>query len=56
MAKFPAAEQAHKFAKDVLAGKIPACRYVKLACQRHMDDLDASKRDAFPYWFDAKEA
>lgn len=56
MAKFPTAEQAHKFAKDVLAGKIPACRYVKLACQRHMDDLDASKRDAFPYWFDAKEA
>lgn len=56
MAKFPATEQAHKFAKDVIAGKIPACRYVKLACQRHLDDLLASKRDDFPYWFDAKEA
>lgn len=56
MAKFPAVEQAHKFAKDVLAGKVPACRYVRLACQRHMDDLAASDRDDFAYYFDAKEA
>ncbi len=56
MAKFPAVEQAHKFAKDVLAGKVPACRYVRLACQRHMDDLAASDRGDFAYYFDAKEA
>ena len=56
MAKFPAVEQAHKFAKDVIAGKIPACRYVRLACQRHMHDLAASEQAAYPYYFDAKEA
>lgn len=56
MAKFPSVEQAHKFAKDVAAGRFPACRYVKLACRRHLDDLEASERDDFPYYFDAKEA
>lgn len=56
MAKFPAVEQAHRFANDVLAGKVPACRYVRLACQRHMHDLAASEQAAYPYYFDAKEA
>ncbi|AHG63178.1 terminase large subunit [Advenella mimigardefordensis] len=56
MAKHPAVEQAHKFARDVLAGKIPACRYVALACQRHFDDLDKSKDPEYLYWFDEKEA
>jgi phage terminase large subunit-like protein len=56
MAKFPAVEQALKFAKGVVAGKIPACRYVVLACQRHIDDLAKSKEKGYPYWFDPKEA
>ncbi|HEA66027.1 MAG TPA: hypothetical protein ENI07_04290 [Desulfobacterales bacterium] len=28
-----------KYAEDVLSDKIVACRFVKLACQRHLDDL-----------------
>ena len=45
-----------KYAKEVLAGNIPSCKLVKLACQRHMDDLKKSKTKAFPYKFDVKEA
>lgn len=30
----------HKYIDDVLYGVIPACKYLKLACQRHLDDLE----------------
>ena len=30
---------AKKYQKDVLSGKIPACKWVKAACQRQVDDL-----------------
>lgn len=56
MSKYPAVDAALKFAKDVIKGKIPACRYVVLACQRHLDDLDRAKDSDFPYKFDPKEA
>lgn len=42
-----------KYAQDVVAGKIPACRWVKLACQRQLDDL---KRNDWPYRFDRERA
>jgi phage terminase large subunit-like protein len=29
-----------QYARDVLAGDIPACKWVKLACQRQLNDLD----------------
>lgn len=48
---YPACEQALKFAHDVIRGKIPACRYVILACQRHLDDLESSRRADYPYRF-----
>jgi phage terminase large subunit-like protein len=48
--------QANKYANDIIKGKIPACRYVKLACQRHLTDIDKSKNDKYPYYFDEKEA
>lgn len=41
-----------KWAKDVLSGKIPACRYVKLACQRHFDDLEKAKDKDYPFKFE----
>ncbi|KQP43922.1 terminase large subunit [Pseudorhodoferax sp. Leaf274] len=56
MAKAGAGREAVEFAKAIIAGKIPACRYVKLACQRHLDDLEAAKDPAYPYYFDEKEA
>lgn len=42
-----------KFARDVVRGKVPACRYVQLACQRHLDDLERSRDKSWPYRFDA---
>ena len=55
-AKFPRVAAATQFARDAVRGKIPCCRYIKLACQRHLDDLVNSKKRAFPYKFDANKA
>ncbi len=30
---------AKQYIEDVLSGKLPACKWVKAACQRHLDDL-----------------
>jgi len=48
--------QAAQWARLVVRGKVPACRYVQLACQRHLDDLDRSKGKDFPYRFDPAAA
>lgn len=45
-----------EYAQGVVKGKIVACKWVKLACKRHLDDLKASKRKAYPYYFDAAAA
>ncbi len=44
-----------QWAKDVVARKIVACKPVRLACKRHLDDLKRSKKDkawncAFDAW------
>lgn len=54
--QYPRVARALKFAKDVVKGKVPACRYVVLACQRHLDDLAASKAASYAYRFNAAEA
>ena len=36
-----------QYALDVVSGKITAGEYVRLACQRHLDDIEKSK--AAPY-------
>ena len=33
------ADKAHQYCRDVVAGKIPASRWIKCACRRHLDDL-----------------
>lgn len=43
---------AKQYIEDVLSGKIVACKYVKLAVKRHVDDLRKSKRASYPYEFD----
>jgi phage terminase large subunit-like protein len=45
---------ADKYAEDVLSGKILACRWVKLACQRHLDDLEHGHERGL--WFDYEMA
>ena len=47
---------ANKYAKDILNGKIPACRWVKLACERHLNDLKRAESNDFGYYFDEKDA
>lgn len=42
----------HQYARDVVAGKIPACIYVRQACARHLDDLEK----LWEYRFDSAKA
>ena len=52
----PLVNKANKYARDIVSGKIPACRYVRLACQRHLDDLVKSKEKGFKYKFNRTAA
>lgn len=45
-----------QYAADVLAGKIVAGKLVKLACKRHLKDIERSKSDEFRYYFDEAAA
>lgn len=47
---------AAQYCKDVLSEKVPACEYVKKACQRQVNDLKKEKTKAFPYRFNVKKA
>lgn len=44
------------YAKKVVSGEILAGVYTRLACQRHLNDLERSKSDDYPYYFDPLEA
>lgn len=48
----PHVTRANKYARDVVAGKIPAGKYVRSACQRHLDDLKRAEKKVYPYRFD----
>lgn len=52
------AERANQYAGDVVAGKVLACRYVRLACERQLRDLERSTkaRSRFAYVFDERRA
>lgn len=56
MASYPNVNDLNRYARDVVSGKILACRYVKLSCQRHLDDLEKSKDPQWPYRFDRDKA
>lgn len=51
--KTPHVVRALKYARDVVAGKVVACKWVKLACQRHLDDAKRALRRDYPFRFDA---
>ena len=40
----------------MISGKVLACKWIKLACQRHLDDKEAAKAADFPYLFDPAKA
>ncbi len=42
--------EAHEYAREVIAGLIPACKWVKAACLRQLDDLERWRSDeAWPF-------
>lgn len=50
-------KKANKYAQSVVNGDVLACKWVRLAAKRHLDDLQKSKDSKeFPYYFDPKSA
>ncbi|CDM89673.1 protein of unknown function [Xenorhabdus bovienii] len=47
---------ANQYARDVVRGKIEVGRYVREACQRHLDNLNQEKATSFKYRFDKDRA
>lgn len=47
---------ARRYAEDVLGDRIPAGKLTKLACARHLRDLERQRSEGFPFYFDAAEA
>ena len=45
-------EAAGAYTRMVLAGEIPACKWVKLAVQRQADDLQSEASEDWPWVFD----
>jgi phage terminase large subunit-like protein len=45
------ADIATQYARDVVEGRIAACKWHKLACQRHLNDLERSEAGEWPYLF-----
>ena len=47
---------AEKYISDVKSGKVVACKWVKLAVDRHVNDLKRIGKKGFPYHFEAEYA
>ena len=47
---------AHQYARDVVSGKVLACKWIRLAGKRSLDDLAQERDVKFPYRFDSKKA
>lgn len=56
MSQQPHVAAAEGYVADVLSGAVPACKWVRLACERHRRDLESAKRKDWPYRFDAAKA
>lgn len=51
-ADFPHVLTAERYVKEVISGRIAACKWVKLACERHKRDIASSISSSFPFRFD----
>lgn len=54
--KYPHINAANRYARAVVREQIPACHWVRAACQRHLDDLDRAKKKGWPFRFDKDAA
>jgi phage terminase large subunit-like protein len=52
----PHVDAANRYAADVVKGRIPACKWTRKACERHLRDLDRQGKRGFPYRFSAERA
>ena len=55
-AKGPHVATLDGYVRDVLSGKIPACKWIRLACERHLADLKRARAKDWPYKFNAELA
>lgn len=53
---YPHVEKALQYAEDVVAGRILAGKWVRLACERHLRDLARQDDQDWPYWYDPRAA
>lgn len=55
--RYPYTNAANKYAREIAAGRRPACQWVVLACQRHLDDLKKEREGKrFAFRFNKDEA
>ena len=52
----PIVDPTTRYALDVRSGAIVACRAVRMACERHLKDLERQRTPEFPYYFDVAGA
>lgn len=52
----PSLELVNDYAEAVTRGDVVVGELVRLACQRHLDDLEKSKQKTYPYAFDVEKA
>jgi phage terminase large subunit-like protein len=52
----PHIQKANQYVNDVLSGRRPACQWIKLACQRDLDDKAMDSDPLWPYRFDEAAA
>ena len=45
-----------RYAREVVAGKVPSGELHKLACKRHLDDLKKQNTKEFPYYYNPAKA
>lgn len=53
---FPNTAEAFQYARDVLAGTVMACEWVRHACARHERDLNRIADEGWPFTFRARKA
>lgn len=52
-----AQDRVTQYARRVVAGKVPGCGILhRLACERHLRDLERQRTAEFPYYWDRKES
>jgi len=54
--KYPGVKAAEDYARAVVSEKIVACKWIQLLCKKHLDELELSKQDDYPYCFDPAKA